>query len=173
MADVTDEHREAAKGLVSRARLGPVLHPGTRLEVIPFPDRFRVAFRAENPHAAEGRASTLPQVIAYSPSQDDAEALVAMVLAEADAQVEEVKEIAANGEIPVGVESFGALHDHMDANMLGMGGDDALFKPHPLVGVGAPDLSEAWCGVLNAAHHAVDAMIKAGGLRDAPAPGRR
>ena len=82
-------------------------------------------------------------------------------------QIAQVRGMAAEGEIPATVGAFSDLHDHMDANMLGSGGNASAFRPHSWVGVGAPDLDEAWCGVFNCAHTAVDRMIRSGGLRDA------
>lgn len=162
MAKVEDRHAVAAREMACRAGLGRAFDRTTRLEVLALAGSYRVACRVERP---DGQGGSVAQTIAILSDRVGVESLVALILAEADAQVGEVRVMAGRGELPATVASFADLHDHFDANMLGAGGDLGTFEPHPLVGVQAADLSEAWCGVLNCAHNAVDAMIKGGGLQ--------
>lgn len=99
--------------------------------------------------------------------------LIEMVFSEADRQINEVKDMARQGEIPLDVTTFSELHDLCDANMIGCGGDEECFSEHALVGVGTIDLSEAWCGVINCGHNAVGAMLAAGGLLSLTPPRSR
>lgn len=162
MARIEERHKQAAAEMVSRAQFGRSVDRPSGLDILPLAASYRVACRIHTPHGPE---PTALQPIAIVGGEADARALAALILAEAEAQVEEVKGMVRDGEVPEGVSCFADLHDHFDANCLGMGEGAEVFKPHPLVGQGVGDLSEAWCGVLNCAHNAVDAMIRGGGLR--------
>ena len=73
----------------------------------------------------------------------------------------EIADDVFEGWVPVGVPDFSALHDYRDAN--GYGGffeDDTVFYR----GIGEGFFEEA-----NAVQDAVDAWIRAGGLREAVA----
>lgn len=95
----------------------------------------------------QGRLS--PQY-AYNASDmvDEVEHLVSRIKAE-------ILGLVAEGRIPATCASFSELHDYCDANMLG-GGDN--------IDVDSQEFQD-FCEQLNIAQNAVDAWIKAGGLK--------
>lgn len=85
---------------------------------------------------------------------------------------EEVLERVSKGQIPAEVESFVALHDHMDANCLAGLCDDDMYPTFltifPKKGEDEEVLgSEAFMHAVNTIQGRVDAWIKAGGMLEA------
>jgi hypothetical protein len=118
-------------------------------------------------------ANVVLQPIAAGLNATDTLHLACILLTEVRLQAAELRSWALDGGIPTYVKSFEELYAHCDPNMLGNGGNAAAFLQHAVVGKSVADLSEAWCGVFNCAHAAVDAELKAGLLDDLTlSPGR-
>jgi hypothetical protein len=82
----------------------------------------------------------------------------------------EVREYVADGIIPPTVESFGDLHDYIDANCLGGFCEDEVadamiehFGGRDPINEGMPD---AFIDYMNSAQNAVHAWIAEGGHRE-------
>jgi hypothetical protein len=129
-----------------------------RLRVRKIDDNYELAHMIAKPSG-----ENQPQIIAAGLTYDEARLLSCLVFQEAYEQVAEVAGLIEDGSIPADVGGFSDLHDHMDANMLGHAG---VFEGpgSELVGKGAPYSDEAWCGVINCAHAAVDTAIRKGTL---------
>lgn len=94
------------------------------------------------------RARLLTRAIVATPAFDR---LVAAMKVDATQLLEEIA--------PVVPRTFGELHDHCDANMLG---DEAPLHQWLSENLGFPGTDNVFCGVFNAAQDAVHEWLKEG-----------